>query len=500
MMLLRCEKISKSFFGIPVLKEISFQVEAGSVLGLVGENGAGKSTLMNVLGGVVPPDSGRMQFEGRPYAPATPRAAMLAGLAFIHQELNLFANLSVAENLFLARFPVRKLAGIPWIQQGEMRRETSRLLALLDLELDPGRLVSTLAPGERQLVEIAKALSLQARLIILDEPTTSLALRESEKLFFLLDKLKTQGVALIYISHNLGDVLRLCDQLLVLRDGALVGGGPREECSLEKLVTLMVGRSLSRFFPPKTNVPAEDAVLAVNRLSQPGIVKDVGFKLRRGEILGVAGLMGSGRTELARILFGLDPFASGEIRVQGRVLRKPSPIECLKRGMAFLTENRREQGLLMESPVNDNLGLVALRQFARPFSHLMNQARLAPRLEALAREVCLDCPNPGQLPVKALSGGNQQKVALGKWLLQQPAVLILDEPTRGIDVGAKYEIYQLIDRLAASGVAVLVISSEIEELQGICDRMLIMRQGKLAGTLVRAEFDRETILRTALGG
>jgi ABC-type sugar transport system ATPase subunit len=500
MTLLGCENIRKSFFGVPVLKEVSFQVGSGSVLGLVGENGAGKSTLMNVLGGIVPPDSGRMQFDGQPYSPGTPRAAMLAGMAFIHQELNLFSNLNIAENLFLAGFPVRKLAGIPWIQRSVMRRETARLLAVLDLDLDPGRLVSSLAPGERQLVEIAKALSLQAKLIILDEPTTSLTERESQKLFLLLKKLKSQGVALIYISHNLGDVMRLCDELLILRDGAVVGSGAREEFSLEKLVTLMVGRSLSRFFPPKTNAPSDETVLEVNGLSQPGIVKDIDFKLHRGEVVGVAGLMGSGRTELARILFGLDPFERGEIRMRGKTRRKRSPLESLKCGMAFLTENRREQGLLMESSVNENLGLVALRRFARPYNRLMDQAKLSLQLEETAREVCLECAAPDQLPVKALSGGNQQKVALGKWLLQQPSVLILDEPTRGIDVGAKYEIYQLIDRLAAAGVAVLVISSEIEELMGICDRLLIMRQGKLAGSLAHPAFDREAILRMALGG
>ncbi|MEW6307303.1 MAG: sugar ABC transporter ATP-binding protein, partial [Verrucomicrobiota bacterium] len=456
---LQFDGIEKSFAGVPVLRGVSFAVGAARTVGLVGENGAGKSTLMNILGGNLAADAGRMFLEGRPYAPAHPTHAARAGVAFIHQELNLFTNLTIAENLFLTEFP--RAAGI-FISRRAMRRRSLELLAQVGLSRDPETLAERLSSGERQLVEIARALSRDARLIIFDEPTTSLSARETEMLFGLLARLRARGVAIIYISHILEHVLRICDDVIVLRDGAVVGGGLVADFDSARLVSLMVGRDLTQLYPQRKGAPSKEAVLEVKQVNEPGVLRNISFTLHRGEVLGISGLMGAGRSELARILFGLDPCAGGEILLHGVALRSASTRGRIARGLAFLTEDRRHEGLCLDASIADNLALVSLRQHARPPLWLLNRRGWREAIAGIREAVRLSPRARDDQPVKILSGGNQQKVVLAKWLLGRPAALILDEPTRGVDVGAKSELYHLILDLADNGAGVIVISSEIE--------------------------------------
>jgi ribose transport system ATP-binding protein len=491
---LRFEGIDKSFGGVPVLRGVSFELEAGRTLGLIGENGAGKSTLMNILGGNLLPDAGRMFLQGQPYAPAHPTDASRAGVAFIHQELNLFTNLTIAENLFLTAFPLS--AGVLINRQVICERAVG-LLAQVGLAAAPDTPVERLAPGERQLVEIARALSLDARLIIFDEPTTSLSTRETDALFGLITRLRGRGIAMIYISHILEHVLRLGDGVIVLRDGAVVGRGSSKHFTISHLVSLMVGREVGQLYPPRRNAVTAEPALEVKRVSEPGIVRDVSFTLHRGEVLGISGLMGAGRSELARILFGLDSHSSGEILLNGQALQGTVPRRRIQSGLAFLTEDRRHEGLCLDASIADNLALVSLRQYARPLLRLLDVRRWHEAIAGIREAVRLSPQAREAQPVKTLSGGNQQKVVLGKWLLARPAVLILDEPSRGVDVGAKFELYRIILDLADQGAGVLVISSEIEELIGICDRVLVMSQGEMRAQFSRAQFDREKLLDAA---
>ncbi len=488
--------LDKSFFGVKVLKEVGFTLQKGEVLGLVGENGSGKSTTMNILGGIHQPDAGQMVLDGKPYRPAGPKDAQLAGLAFIHQELNLFENLSIEENIFINGFP-RHRPWLPFINRREISTKTKQLLDLVDLSHSPRTPVSKLSQGERQLVEIAKALGFDAQVIIFDEPTTSLSRRETEKLFTIVRRLKTQGIGVIYISHILGDVLQICDTVHVLRDGALVGHGARDDMSIDKIISLMVGRQIENLFPSRDSQPGE-VVLEATGLTQPGVVKDVGFSLRSGEVLGVSGLMGAGRSELARILFGLDPHKSGSIKVEGKALENPSPETCMARGLAFLTEDRRGEGLLMEASIRDNVALSSLQSYANGIARWVSWPRLDHDVAEVSGKVQVNTSDYVRMLVKNLSGGNQQKVVFAKWLLRQPRIFILDEPTRGIDVGAKLEVYKIINQLVADGAAVLLISSEIEELIGMCDRIMVMSRGEVMGFHERSEFDSERILETAM--
>lgn len=496
--ILECRNVTKSFFGVPVLRNVSLTLKAGRVLGIVGENGAGKSTLMNILGGVLRADSGSIRLGGRNHAPQNPAEAFRDGIAFIHQELNLFTNLSVAENMFIAAFPKTRIVGLPLIRRRAIREKTQALLASVDLHVSAKALVEDLSPGERQMVEIAKALGADARIIIFDEPTTSLSSRETQRLFNILQRLRGQGISMIYISHNLGDVLRLCDDILILRDGRVVGEGPKEEFTLERMISLMVGRSMDQLYPSRSARPSGEIVLEVKGLSQPGIVENIAFQLHKGEILGISGLMGSGRTELARILFGLDGFERGEILLNGEPLKRCSPRERIHRGMAFLTEDRRAEGILMNASVEDNIALVSLPSFARSLPGLVNRPEMLGAVGRAAKAVRLQCSSLSRQTAKTLSGGNQQKVVLAKWLLEKPSVFVLDEPTRGIDVGAKFEVYRIMDELAAEGAGILFISSEIEELMGMCDRILVMAYGEIRRCMARTQFDKKKIFRDAL--
>ena len=496
--LLDIQGLCKSFFGVEVLHAVSWALEAGQTLGLVGENGSGKSTTMNVLGGVHQPDAGRMLIDGAPYEPRSPRDAQAAGIAFIHQELNVFKNLSIMENLFVGRFPKRG-GSLPLIDRGAMHKRATQLLAEVSLDLSPNTPVSRMSQGERQLLEIAKAISTDARIIIFDEPTTSLTARETERLFAIMARLKARGIAIIYISHILGDVMRLCDRIVVLRDGHVVSAGARADMSVERMISLMVGRTIDQLFPPRPETIRPGApMLAVRGLTQSGVVKDISFTLQPGEVLGVSGLMGSGRSEMARILFGLDPFEAGEIMLGGEILKSLSPRLCMDRGMAFLTEDRRAEGLMMEASILDNAALPSLRERASRWLRFVQRRRLFEDVRKVGQAVQINARDYRQTIVKHLSGGNQQKVVIAKWLLRNPRVFILDEPTRGVDVGAKYEIYKLVNQLAAEGTAILLISSEIEELIGMCDRILVMAHGEIRSTHGRIGFDRESILESAL--
>jgi ABC-type sugar transport system ATPase subunit len=493
--ILRFSHIDRAFFGVPVLKDVSLDVTSGHVVGLVGENGAGKSTLMNILGGVVSHDAGEMTLAGQPYDPRDPRDAERAGIAFIHQELNLFTNLSVAENFFISDFPRR--AGIPLLDRGRIKAKARQFLAMVDLEVSPDVLVERLTPGERQLVEVAKALSMDARIIIFDEPTTSLTARETERLFEIIGRLRGDGKTIIYISHILRDVLRLADDVAVLRDGALVASGPREAFTIHSMIASMVGRDIEQLYPDRTAPPGAEISLEVRQLSKAGIAHRIDLRLHRGEILGVFGLMGSGRSELAQIIFGLEGFDEGEILIDGQPARGLSPTKNIRKGMAFVTENRREEGLMMTATVADNLGLAALPEYSTRFVSAVRSSSLARAVRETVETLHIKVNDVFRNEAKGLSGGNQQKVVLGKWLMTRPAILIVDEPTRGVDVGAKYEIYTIIDRIAAEGTSVLFISSEIEELIGLCDRILVMGHGEVLGAFSREAFDTEQILRTA---
>lgn len=489
--LLAFDGLSKDWFGVPAVTGFTLGIERGSSLGLIGENGAGKSTLMNMVGGVVAPSSGRMTWQGEPYAPATPADAARRGIAFIHQELNLFTNLSIAENIFVDGFPRR----FGLIDRARIAATARSLLQRLDLDHAPDTIVGELAPGERQLVEIAKALHREADLIIFDEPTTSLTPRETARLFDVIARLRAEGRTLIYISHILGDVARLCDQVAVLRDGRLIDHGPVADFPVPRMIRAMIGRELSGLFPDRSATPSPTVIFRAEGLSQPGVIESISFEAHAGEILGLFGLMGSGRSELARAAFGLDPLASGTLALADRPLTGPTAAR-IAAGMAFVTENRREDGLMLEAPVADNLSLVAVRAFGRGPLALLDREAHAEATERARAELGVRAGRIATQPVKALSGGNQQKVVIGKWLMADPRFFILDEPTRGVDVGAKYEIYTLIDRLAAAGSGILFISSELEELIGMCDRILVMSRGELVRAFT-PPFNREQILASA---
>ena len=490
--LLGLHRLSKSWFGVPAVTDMTLEIPAGICLGMIGENGAGKSTLMNMIGGVVTPTSGSMTWRGEPYDPKTPADAKASGIAFIHQELNLFTNLTVAENIFIDEFPRR----LGLIDKAQMIGRTRALLDRLNLHAEPETPVGSLAPGERQLVEIAKALHREAALIIFDEPTTSLTARETEKLFETIRGLRADGATIVYISHILGEVKALSDHLAVLRDGHLVDEGPIERFDIPAMINAMIGRELSAIYPPRSSQPADEVVLEADGLSQAGVVEDICFKLHRGEILGVFGLMGSGRSELARMIFGVDPTGSGTLFMHDQPVTGDTR-ERIARGMAFVTENRREEGLMMDATISDNLSLVTIEDYGRPPVALIDRERLKARTEGVRDEVRIKAANIATQAARALSGGNQQKVVIGKWLLGAPQLFILDEPTRGVDVGAKHEIYTIIDKLAASGSAVLLISSELEELMGTCDRILVMAQGEITGEFAKNDFSEAAIIAAA---
>jgi ribose transport system ATP-binding protein len=499
-LVLEVRELSKGFFEVPVLRDISFGVRRGETLGIVGENGAGKSTLINILGGILTRDAGELWFEGEEYSPSGAGDAAERGVALIHQELNLFPNLSVAENLYLAVLPRRRVAGIPtpFIDAPRLRSKTRESLERVGLAIDPTTPVAALSPGERQLVEIARALDSASRLVIFDEPTTSLSDREKERLFVRIEELESLGISSIYISHELGDVFRLCDRIIVLRDGRVVAVVERESFDANRVIALMVGRELRTLFPDRARTPSQEIVFEARGVSRGDTVRGVSFGLRRGEIVGLSGLMGSGRTELGRVLFGLDPADSGEIELLGKRIDAQTTRQRIAAGLAYLTEDRREEGLLLEAGVVENASLASLGRFASAGGRI-EQKRVDGAVRDVAGAVRLSGAGIDRQAVKTLSGGNQQKVVIAKWLLCDASVFILDEPTRGIDVGARQEIFRLIVELAERGAGILLVSSELEELIGLCDRIFVLHRGAIRLELDRANFDRARILEAALG-
>ncbi|GAB4523454.1 MAG: sugar ABC transporter ATP-binding protein [Anaerolineae bacterium] len=495
--MLEMNGISKMFFGVYALRDITLKLKRGHVLGLIGQNGAGKSTLMNILGGVVKPDTGTMRYADAPYTPDKPSDATRKGIAFIHQELNLFTNLTIAENIYLDNFPQMNLGPFRMINRRSLREQTRSLLQSMGLALQPDTPLDELSPGERQLVEISKALAIDADLIIFDEPTTSLTARETEQLFNIIAGLREAGKTVIYISHILEDVQRLADDIAVLRDGMLIEYGPAHTFDITRMISLMIGRQLEQLFPTKTNQPSAEVALAVDGVSMSGIVKDIHLKVHKGEILGLFGLMGSGRTELARIIFGLDPFEEGTITINAKALDKATAQARIQNGVAFVTENRRDEGLMMDATIADNLSIVALDAFVQGPLAVVNDARRRSASHDVVNQLQVKSGDIERTQARSLSGGNQQKVVIGKWLLSRPTVFLMDEPTRGVDVGAKYEIYNLMNNLAGEGSGVLFISSELQELMGMCDRILVMAQGEICGEFTRRPFDEEDILRAA---
>jgi ribose transport system ATP-binding protein len=487
--------IRKAYPGVMALNAVSLSVGPAEVIGLVGENGAGKSTLMKVLGGVVAPDAGVIRTDGVDRAALTVHDAMATGIAFVHQELNLFENLDVAANVFIGR---EVLTGgfLKLVDTRALQRRVRPLLERLGCDFGPDTLVESLSLAQRQLVEIAKALSLEARLVIMDEPTSSLTITETERLLRVIAGLKSDGVSVIFISHRLGEVERCADRVVVLRDGSVAGELSREHVSHAAMIRLMVGRELKGSYRPPARAPAGPALEVVEARTQTYPDKTVTLGVRQGEIVGLAGLVGSGRTELARALFGIDRLLAGTVRVAGTPIEAGRPRAAIERGLYLVPEDRKRSGLLLDVSVAENISLPNLRSFARGLLVVVTAERR--NAEEQKRSLGIRVPDVGTA-AGVLSGGNQQKVVLAKWLSMSPRVIVLDEPTRGIDVGSKSDIYGLLRDLADAGVAILMISSDMEEVIGVCDRIAVMHEGSVSGILDRAEFSEHNVLRLAVG-
>jgi ribose transport system ATP-binding protein len=492
--LLEMKQISKSFPGVKVLDGVRLDLKRGEVLALMGENGAGKSTLMKILGGIYSRDHGTIVVKGQIQEKMTPDIAARLGIAIIHQELNLIPHLSVMENIFLGReFTYGKSGFVNWRR---MRQEAKRWLDQLAIDLDPATLVGELSVGQQQMIEIAKALSMQADILVLDEPTAALTNREIEALFQVIASLKQKGVGMIYISHRMEEIFQISDRITVLRDGQYVGTVETSKTDLDELVKMMVGREITDRFPKVEVAPGEER-LRVEHLSVKGKLTDISFTVRSGEIVGVAGLMGAGRTEMAKALFGLERVDSGRIVIDGQPVRITQPVDAIRAGIALVTEDRKQEGLVLSLSVRENIALPNLGK-------LSTLGVLKPRdeqalSEQTIRQLLIKTAGGEQI-VGSLSGGNQQKVVIGKWLATKPKILILDEPTRGVDIGAKKEIYDIMNRLVKEGVAILMISSELPEVLGMSDRILVMHEGRITGEFSREEATQERIMHAATGG
>jgi rhamnose transport system ATP-binding protein len=490
--LLQLRQVTKSFGAVRALRGVSFDLHGGEVHALLGENGAGKSTLIKVITGAHPPDGGTLEIAGQPVAHFTPATAHKLGIACIYQQPALFPDLTVAENLALRLEPVTAARRVDWPAR---RNRAAQLLQRIGAEIAPAAEVRSLSMPEQQLVEIACALGAGARIVIMDEPTASLTQKEVQLLFSIVRELRSSGVGVIYISHRLEEIFALADRVTVLRDGESVGTSPTRDLNEVALIQLMVGREVSAIYPPAESAPGEE-VLALQDLGcASGGVQHVNLALRAGEILGLAGLVGAGRTELARVLFGLTPADTGELRIRGQSVTVCSPAEAIAHGVAYVPEDRRRHGVILEMPVAANITLAILRRIF-PGSWLRAGAERQLALDYI-RELDVRTYGP-DAPATSLSGGNQQKVALARWLATEPRVLILDEPTQGVDVGAKSEIHKIIRRLAVRGMAVLLISSDLPEILGMSDRIAVMRAGTVAAVLPGGATAQE-VMSAALG-
>lgn len=488
---LQVSSICKSFPGVRALHNVALHVRPGEVLAVVGENGAGKSTLMKILAGVQPADSGSLMIDGRQVSFRNVRDAMAQGIALIHQELNLADNLTVGANIFLGREPRRN--GL--IDESAIEKNSAEALDKVGLNVSPKTLVQELTIGQQQLVEIAKAVSFDAQVMIMDEPTSSLSSGESEKLFNVIRTLKARGVSILYISHRLAEVQDLSDRVTVLRDGENAGELLKGEINHDSLVRLMVGRDISRFYIRKPHDKGNTALHVRDLVTTMWPTERLNFRIRAGEIVGVAGLVGAGRTEMLRAVFGVDRPLGGTISTDDGSIELRSPQDAINAGIALVPEDRKHEGLVLEMSIRHNVGLAGLRRHAAAASFLNFQREAADSLE-YSKKLRVKAPSDQHI-VGTLSGGNQQKVVLAKWLSMNPKVLLLDEPTRGIDVGAKQEIYQLMDELAGQGMAVLFVSSELEEIIGMSDRALVMHEGRITGELSREKLSEESVMQLA---
>jgi len=487
------KNIHKRFPGVYALKGAQLVIRKGEVHGLLGENGAGKSTLMKILGGVQGQDEGEIFVEGTNYGTITPDKAKEIGIGFVHQELNLSESLTVAENIYMGRLPYKNNL-LKIIDFNKLYSDTEKILNKLNVDINPRDLVEKLSTAKKQMIEIAKAISLDAKVIIFDEPSTSLSEKDVENLFKVIKALKAEGVAIIYISHRLKEVFEICDRTTVLRDGTYINECEMKGIDEKQLINMMVGRDITELFPKQIFEPKEYVLEAENLSDYNNKVKNVSFKARRGEILGIAGLVGAGRTELMRLVFGADPIKNGKIRINGKDIKINSPMDAIKNGICLLTEDRKNQGLSLQMSVVDNITLTNLKSFR------LNHKELKDIGERFRNAIQIKVANIDVM-AGTLSGGNQQKVVLAKWLNSDSEVFIFDEPTKGIDVGTKAEIYEIMNDLVRRGKIVIIISSELPELLGMSDRIYVMCEGRVTGELKREEATQEEIMKLAtLGG
>jgi len=492
--ILQMKGIVKRYPGVVALDKVDFDLRAGEVHALVGENGAGKSTLMKVLSGATNMDAGEVHLDGAKTEIVSPHHAQQLGISMIYQEFNLSPYLSVAENIFLGREPLRKR--VPFVDWSRMYNDAREILARIEVFLDVRRPVNELSVAEQQMVEIGKALSFNAKILVMDEPSATLTEHELESLFKLIRSLRKRGMGVIYISHRMEELFEIGDRVTVMRDGERIGTNDVAEVDKEQIIRMMVGRKLTEEFP-KQDFERGAEILRVEHLNRAGLLKDIGFRVNRGEIVGITGLVGAGRTELARAVFGADPIDSGQIFLDGRNVKIRSPQDAIKLGIGLLTEDRKNQGLVIGMKVSENVTLSGLGALVRWIFIDRNRERT--ETERYVKDLQIKTPGIDQL-VKNLSGGNQQKVVLAKWLFTESKMLLFDEPTRGIDVGAKREIYRLLNELVSRGVGVLMISSELPEVIGMCDRILVMHEGRIAAEITHSEATQEKVMHYATGG
>ncbi|MCM3704662.1 MULTISPECIES: sugar ABC transporter ATP-binding protein [Bacillaceae] len=491
--ILQMQNIHKAFGGVIALDNVSFNVKKGSVHALMGENGAGKSTLMKILLGINKPDQGTICIDNKEVTWDKPSDALAAGISMIHQELNPVPHLSIAENIFLGREPINKRTG--FIDYKRMNEETSHLLKELDLQVAPTELVANLSVAKIQLIEIAKAISYQAQIVVMDEPTSAISNKEVDKLFQIIQKLKTNGVTVIYISHKMEEVFSICDDVTVLRDGSFIGTESIREINMNQLVSMMVGRKIEDVFPQVTHNTGE-VILKANNLESKGLFQNISFQLKKGEILGFAGLMGAGRTEIMEAIFGLRKLDKGELIYKGKKVIFKHPQDAVKNKIILVPEDRKNSGLVLNHSIRQNISLTTIGNYTQ--KGLIKAKKERSVVERIIEKLRIKVSNMEQ-SASSLSGGNQQKVVLAKCLLSDPEIIILDEPTRGIDIKAKSEIYKIINELAQQGKGIIMISSEMPEILGLSDRILVLHQGQITGELLKKDATQEKILQLAMG-
>ena len=493
--LVALEGVSKHFGPVIALESISISIGRSEVVGLVGENGAGKSTLMKILGGVISPSTGRMTIDGKEAHFVNARQSMAAGIAFVHQELNSFANLDVAANILMGREPRTGPFNL-YVDKQKSEALVQPLLDRLRADFAPSTPVALLSIAQRQLVEIARALSLDARLVIMDEPTSSLTLNESNRLLQIVRELRADGVSIIFITHRLNEIVEIADRVIVLRDGTLAGSLAKHEISAAAMIKLMIGRTLQTLYVPAASESHEAGLSVIGARTTSFPLQEINLTVRKGEILGLAGLIGAGRSELARAIFGIDPLVAGEIRVAGQVVACDTPGKAIAAGLALVPEDRKQSGLLLDESIAENIGLANWSSFSN--RGIVHAKLLHDHSIRQISDFAIHATGP-ETSVSELSGGNQQKVVLAKWLPRSPSVLICDEPTRGVDVGARHEIYSRLRKASDEGAAVLLISSDMEEVLGVSDRIAVMHEGRISGFLDRKEFSEHNVLQLAVG-